>query len=164
MSGSFHCFHGSFHCFHCFRGNFHGSRFHGSKWVLPWKLPRKFHGSFFRGLPLLNLELVSLPLKFLGACIASVKASTCSVFHFPVRWKLPRNRWKIPWMQWKLPWKQWKVLIFYGIGSFRGCFLWKLPLKLPVALPRKLPRSCVHFHELPHGYLLPFTSTSSHEL
>ena len=54
--------------------------------------------------------------------------------------------------------------IFYGIGSFRGCFLWKLPLKLPVALPRKLPRSCVHFHELPHGYLLPFTSTSSHEL
>ena len=82
-------------------------------------------------------------MKASGCCITSVEASTCSA-----------------WKRWKLLWKQWKASIFYGIGSLRGCLLWKLPWKcfqwklpwkLPLAPLRKIQMSCVHFHGLPRG-------------
>ena len=61
VSGSFHCSHGSFHCYHFFRGSFYGSRFRGSKWALPWKLPRQL--------------LFGASTTSIGACFAPVEAS-----------------------------------------------------------------------------------------
>ena len=108
------------------------------------KIPRYL----YLKLPLLPLELASLPWKLPGAYIASVKASTCSVIHFPVRWKLP--------------WKQRKASIFYGFGSFRVC---GTSVEAPSTTSaeafkelRPLPRASMWFH------LHPRTSTSSHEL
>ena len=108
------------------------------------KIPRYL----YLKLPLLPLELASLPWKLPGAYIASVKASTCSVIHFPVRWKLP--------------WKQRKASIFYGFGSFRGCGTSAEALSTTSAEAfkklRSLPRASMwlHLHQL--------TSTSSHKL
>ena len=80
VSGSFHCFHESFHCFHCFRGSVHGSRFRGSKWALPWKLSRKLPRQL-----LLEASTTSI-----GACFASIEASR-SLHRFRRSFHLQRN-------------------------------------------------------------------------
>ena len=69
-----------------------------------------------------SMEVVEASMEVMEASMeaAYVEASICRVIPFPVRFKLP-------WKQWKLPRKQWKASIFYGIGSFCGRSLWKLP-------------------------------------
>ena len=74
----------------------------------------------------------------------AASAEVSGRFHGSFHGRFYLRLWKLSWKRWK---NQWKPSISYGIGSFRGCFLWKPP----VELRWKLPRSCVHFHGLPCG-------------